>query len=154
MKATLFCVLAAVAACAFAADEDAKNLPDGPGKDIVAKVCIDCHSAASFRKQRLSEADWWDKVGDMVDRGAKADEKQQEAIVAYLVKNFGPGAKVNMNTAPSSELIVVLGFSIDESKAILAYRTEHGAFHDAADVAKIPGVDVQKVESQKQKMTF
>ena len=62
----------------------------------------------------------------MVDRGAKADDKQQAAIVAYLVSNFGKGAKVNMNTAPYSELMVVLGFSADESKALVAYRSEHG----------------------------
>jgi hypothetical protein len=36
----------------------------------------------------------------MVDRGAKADDKQQKIIVAYLARNFGKDSKVNMNTAP------------------------------------------------------
>src|ERR1019366_8569451 len=119
-------ILAAAASLALAvpADDEVKALPEGPGKELVAKVCIDCHTSATFRKMRLNEDEWWDKVGDMVDRGAKADEKQQAEIVAYLVRNFGPDAKVNMNTAPLSELMVVLGFSADESKALVAYRAD------------------------------
>jgi competence protein ComEA len=147
-------LVAASLAIALAADDDSKDLPDGPGKDTVAKVCIDCHNAAKFRKMRLEESEWWDKVGDMVDRGAKADEKQQTEIVAYLVRNFGKDAKVRMNTAPLSELTAVLGFTQDESKALVAYRTDHGAFKVWSDVAKVPGVDANKVETQKDKMAF
>lgn len=139
---------------ALASDDEAKNLPDGPGKEIVAKVCIDCHTASTFRKMRFNEDEWVDKVGDMVDRGAKADDQQQAEIVAYLVRNFGPGAKVNMNTAPLSELMVVLGFTADESKALAAYRTDHGALKDWREVTKVSGVDAKKAESQKDKMAF
>ena len=155
MKAKTLCLLAAASlAWALADDHDAKDLPDGPGKELVAKVCIDCHDAAAFRKQRFSQDEWFDKVGDMVDRGAKADEKQQGEIVAYLLSNFGPAAKVNMNTAPQSELMVVLGFTADESKALVSYRIDHGAFKEWSDVAKVPGIDATKVESKKEKMAF
>ena len=155
MTAKTLCVLsAATIAVALAAGDEAKDLPDGPGKETVAKVCIDCHTAGTFRKMRFNEDEWVDKVGDMVDRGAKADEKQQAEIVAYLVGNFGPDAKVNMNTAPLSELMVVLGFTADESKALVAYRADRGAFKDWSDVAKAPGVDSKKVEAQKDKMAF
>src|SRR5580704_5242268 len=121
-KIQTLCLVAACSIAVALANDEAKDLPDGPGKELVAKVCIDCHTSATFRKARLSEDEWTDKVGDMVDRGAKADEKQQAEIVAYLVHNFGKGAKVNMNTAPQSELIVVLGFTIVESKALVDYR--------------------------------
>ena len=153
-KALCLLFAAASLAAALASDDEAKNLPDGPGKETVARVCIDCHTAGTFRKMRLNEAEWDDKVGDMVDRGAKADEKQQAEIVAYLVRNFGPDAKVNMNTAPLSELMVVLGFTADESKALVAYRIDRGAFKDWSEVAKVSGVDAKKVESQKDKMAF
>ena len=156
MSTKTLCLIAIAAsfAVALAAGDDARDLPDGPGKELVAKVCIDCHSAATFRKMRLDENLWWDKVGDMVDRGAKADEKQQAEIVAYLVDRFGPDSKVNMNTAPLSELMVVLGFTADESKALVAYRTSRGPFKEWSDVAKAPGVDARKVEAQKEKMAF
>jgi len=150
------CFLAAAASLALAlpADDEVKALPDGPGKETVAKVCIDCHTASTFRKMRLTEDLWWDKVEDMVDRGAKADEKQQAEIVAYLFRNFGPDAKVNMNTAPNSELIVVLRFKTDEAQALVAYRTDHGPFKEWSEVLKVPGIDAGKVEAQKDKMAF
>jgi competence protein ComEA len=156
MNTRNLCILAALASLALAlpADDDGADLPAGAGRELVAKVCIDCHSAANFRKMRLSEDDWYEKVGDMVDRGAKADDAQQKEIVAYLVHNFGKDSKVNMNTAPHPELMAVLGFGLDESKALVAYRAGHGAFKDAGDVAKVPGVDAKKVEAQKAKMSF
>jgi competence ComEA-like helix-hairpin-helix protein len=156
MNTKIACILFTAVSLAFAiaADEDGNDLPNGPGKDLVAKVCIDCHTAATFRKMRLNEDEWTDKVGDMVDRGAKADDKQQAEIVSYLVRNFGKGAKVNMNTAPHTELIVVLGFTVDESKALVAYRTDHGAFQQWSDLTRVPGLDVKKVETQKEKMVF
>jgi competence protein ComEA len=151
-----FCILVAAASLCLAlpADDEVKALPDGPGKELVAKVCIDCHTSASFRKMRLTEDEWWEKVGDMVDRGAKADEKQQAEVVAYLAKNFGKDAKVNMNTAPHSELIVVLGFTAAESQALVTYRTDYGNFKEWRDVLKVPGLDGKKVEDRKDKMAF
>jgi competence protein ComEA len=155
LKAKTLCLFAAASlAWALAAGDEAKDLPDGSGKELVAKVCIDCHTAGTFRKMRLTEDQWYDKVGDMVDRGAKADEKQQAAIVGYLARNFGKDAKVNMNTAPLSELMVVLGFTQDESNALVEYRTDRGAFKDWNDVLKVPGVDSKKVGTQKDKMAF
>jgi competence protein ComEA len=151
----LWSVAAAASLClALPVDDDAKDLPDGPGKDIVAKVCIDCHGAANFRKFRLDEDQWWEKVGDMVERGAHADDKQQAAMVAYLVKNFGKASPVLMNTAPHSELIVILGFTAAESQAIVSYRNDYGPFKQWNDLLKVPGVDAKKVEAQKDKMVF
>ena len=139
---------------AWQADDDAKALPDGPGKEIVVKACVDCHGAANFRKFRLPENEWWDKVADMVERGAKADDKEQTAIVAYLVRNFGKDCKVLMNSAPQSELIVVLRFTPAESQAIVGYRSDNGAFKTWQDILKVPGVDARKIEAQKEKMAF
>ena len=148
--------LAAAASLALAlpAGDEVKALPDGPGKELVAKVCIDCHTSGTFRKMRLNEDEWWEKVGDMVDRGAKADEKQQAEVVAYLAKNFGKDSKVNMNTAPHSELLVVLGFTAAESQALVTYRTDYGNFKEWRDVLKVPGLDGKKVEDRKDKMAF
>jgi hypothetical protein len=154
-KTPTLCLLAAASlALAFNADDDGNELPAGPGKELVAKVCIDCHTAANFRKKRLSEDEWFNTVADMVDRGAKANDKQQAEIVGYLVRNFGADSKVVMNTAPHTELMAVLGFTLEESKALVAYRTGHDSFKDWNDVAKVPGVDAKKVEAQKDKLAF
>jgi competence protein ComEA len=154
MKGLWILPAAASLSLAVTAGDDAKALPEGPGKEIVVKACIDCHGAANFRKMRISEDEWWEKVGDMVDRGAKATEPEQTAIVAYLAKNFGKDSKVNMNTAPNSELMVVLGFTIPEAQAIVAWREGGGNFQEWRDLLKVPSLDARKVEAKKERMSF
>jgi competence protein ComEA len=148
-----FCFLAA-ALLAVAADDDVKMLPDGPGKEVIARACLECHDAASFRKLRLNRDDWTEKVGQMVDQGADATAQEQTAIIDYLVHNFGPGSKVHINTAPLSEIRVVLGFTNEETKAIIAYRDQHGDFKELRDLLNVPGVDSKKVEAKKEMLAF
>jgi competence protein ComEA len=129
-------------------------LPDGPGKDVIVRTCLECHDAASFRKKRLNQDGWTDTVGQMVDQGANATAQEQTAIVDYLVHNFGPDSKVRINTAPASEIRLVLGFTNEETKAIIAYRDEHGDFKELPDLLKVPGIDSKKVEAKKDMLTF
>ena len=149
--------LAGSLAMALTADdvaEEAKALPAGPGKELVVKVCLECHGAGHFRGQRLSQDDWSDKVYDMVDRGAKANDDEITAVAAYLAKNFGKDSKVLVNTAPLVELKSVLRFTVAESEAVLAYRKDHPAFQEWRDLLKVPGIDPDKVEAGKDLMAF
>jgi len=150
----LFCLLAVCVIWAWAADSQEQALPAGAAKDTVVKVCTACHDAAKFRRLRLDEDDWSEKVADMVDRGAQATPEQTEAIVGYLVANFGPGSKVLVNSAPIEELRRVLGLATDEASAIVAWRREHGPFHTWTDLAKVPGVDRSKIEARKDLLSF
>jgi competence protein ComEA len=146
-------VLAAL--CANAADEkDAAALPEGAGKAVVGRVCIDCHGSANFRRARLTPEEWADSVADMVDRGAKATPAEVDIIVAYLGTNFGRDAKVQMNSAPLVEIKVVLGFSVPESQAVVNYREQSGAIKSFDDLLKIPGVDPAKAQSARARMAF
>ena len=154
MKSLTTC-LALAAICVFAADEkDARLLPDGEGKALVGRVCIDCHSSGNFRRARLTRDQWEESVADMVDRGAKATDEEVNDIVAYLEKNFGKGAKVQMNSAPLVEIKVVLGFSVPESQAVVDYREKNGGIKSIEELVKIPGVDAAKVESARDRMAF
>jgi competence protein ComEA len=142
-------------ACAPAADEkDAARLPDGPGKEIVGKVCIDCHDSGNFRKARFTTEEWTDSVEDMVQRGATGTPQELEAVVAYLTKNFGKGAPVRINTAPFSEIKVVLGFTVPEVRALMDYREKNGELKSFDQLLKVPGIDAAKAESQKAKIVF
>jgi competence protein ComEA len=144
-----------LALCAFAGDpQDAARLPDGEGKALVGKVCIDCHESGNFRRARLTADEWADSVADMVDRGAKASPAEVDTIVGYLAKNFGRGAQVLMNTAPLVEIKVVLGFSVPESQAVVDYREKNGAIKTYEELVKIPGVDSAKAEAARAKMAF
>jgi competence protein ComEA len=151
---TLYVLLLAAAALRAADPQEAKLLPEGPGKDAVAKACLDCHGAANFRMARKDADEWAESVQDMVDRGATATAAEADTIVAYLVKNFGKGAKVQMNTAPLEEIKKVLGFTVPEANAIVAWREQNGPYKDWRDVLKAPGIDAAKVESKKDAMAF
>ncbi|HEY1492961.1 MAG TPA: helix-hairpin-helix domain-containing protein [Candidatus Solibacter sp.] len=154
MKSLAVCVVLA-AICVFAADEkEAAQLPDGEGKALVGKVCVDCHGAGNFRRARLTPEEWGDSVADMVDRGAKASPADVDAIVAYLAKNFGRDSKVQMNSAPLVEIKVVLGFSVPESQAVVDYREVKGGIKSFDELLKIPGVDAAKAEAARAKMAF
>jgi competence protein ComEA len=146
--------LAVSLAVAFTDDDEAKALPAGAGKEVVVKVCLDCHGAGHFRGQRLSQDDWSDKVYDMIDRGAKANDDQAAAVVAYLTKNFGKDSKVLANTAPLIELKSVLGFTVAESQAVLEYRKDHPPFQEWRDLLKVPGIDPSKLEAKKDLLAF
>ena len=144
-------ILIAAASLAVAADdEEAKGLPDAPGKDVMVKVCLACHGTGNIRKKRLTREGWTEQVADMVDRGAEATDAQQAAVVDYLTQTFGKGSKIHINTAPFEELRSVLGLTVEEAKAVLTYRKENGDFKSWQDLQRLPGVDTKKIETKKE----
>ena len=71
----------------------AQDLPDGPGKETFSKVCSACHGLDLATGQKKTAEEWKATVDKMAGYGAEASDKDFEAIVAYLAKNFGPGDK-------------------------------------------------------------
>jgi competence protein ComEA len=138
----------------FAADESAKVLPDGAGKDAVGKVCTECHDTANIRKLRLPREGWSEKIDDMVDRGAKGSDQEMMAVLDYLTKNFGPDSKICVNTAPFSELKSILGLTNQETQAVLDYRKSNGNFEQWTDLLKVAGLDGKKIEAKKDLLAF
>ncbi len=64
-------------------------LPEGPAKPVVVRACTTCHEAAQIVYKPRTPDDWTDLIGTMVDRGAQLTPEEQDAVFAYLVKNFG-----------------------------------------------------------------
>lgn len=67
----------------------AQDLPEGPGKDLVMKVCTVCHELTRITNKKKTKEEWSDTVDKMAARGAMASDEEFEMIVAYLAKNFG-----------------------------------------------------------------
>jgi hypothetical protein len=67
----------------------AQNLPDGEGRSTVAKVCGGCHEVSIVASQKMSRPEWADLVDQMMDKGAKATEKEVQTILDYLSTHFG-----------------------------------------------------------------
>ncbi len=92
---TRFLIVAAAAALSLGltsttlAQNPNDGLPDGPGKELILRSCTMCHSAAQIVYKPRAPDDWTDLIGKMVDRGAALTPEEQDAVYAYLLKNFG-----------------------------------------------------------------
>ena len=110
---------------------------DSKDKAVFEAVCGACHPPGMVDGIR-SEEEWKETVDQMVASGAKADERQLEAVMRYLLRNQ---TKVNVNTATASEIAPVLAVSESTARAIVTRRKQIGAFKTIEQLAKVPGVD-------------
>ena len=71
-------------------------LPPGPGKDVVEGGCATCHSLSyiPMNSRFMTPEVWKAEVTKMRTAfGAPIDDEAADAIIAYLVTNFGAPAK-------------------------------------------------------------
>lgn len=66
------------------------EFPEGPGKAIADRACLQCHSADIPRQQRLTEKQWTAEVEKMGRWGAEVPASDKDALVGYLASRFGP----------------------------------------------------------------
>ena len=66
------------------------SLPNGPGKDVVLRACVKCHSLKITTSKRGSEDEWATSVNNMVNRGAVLSDDEVDEVIDYLSKNFKP----------------------------------------------------------------
>ena len=128
----------------------AGELPAGPGKDTLVRVCSDCHGVDLIDGQRRTRAAWNELVQDMVARGANASDDDTKAIINYLATSLG---RVNVNKADATDLEAVLGLSATEAAAIVSARST-AEFKTLEDLKRVPGLDFAKVEATKDRITF
>jgi competence protein ComEA len=131
--------------------EGGARLPDGKGKDAVAKLCVGCHELDAVTASLRTRIGWKQNVDDMIARGAEGSDEDMEAVVDYLTKFFG---KINVNTASPKELETSLGLSEIESKSIVAYREQNGKLKDFEQLKKVPGVSAEKLQSKRSRIAF
>jgi mono/diheme cytochrome c family protein len=78
-----FCLLPQIASA-----QSFPALPPGPGRDVMASVCSNCHSPELASTQAHDEAGWRDVLTQMTDNGAQFTPAQSDAIVHYLSTVF------------------------------------------------------------------
>ena len=81
---------AVVAPIAQAAADAHPILPAGAGRDLVIRVCAECHAVEIVAQQHLN-ADGWKKLVElMANNGAVASDDEFDQIARYLSKAFPP----------------------------------------------------------------
>ncbi len=133
----------------------AQDLPPGKGKELVENTCGSCHGLDVVVSQHATKDGWASIVDYMVSRGATGTPEEINTIVEYLAKNFpAEAAKVNVNKASSMDLQTQLDLTAKDADAIVKYRTDHGDFKDWDSLAKVPGIDTDKLTAKKSMIVF
>jgi competence protein ComEA len=68
------------------------SLPPGEGREVMIRVCSQCHEPEMAADQQSDEAGWKRLVDEMASKGATATEAEFNDIVHYLAKSF-PASK-------------------------------------------------------------
>lgn len=130
------------------------GFPDGPGKDALLKTCSRCHSPNLVMANRQNREGWENTITKMVSLGAVGTDEDFTDILDYLVKNFPPESKINVNKATAMELQTKLSFSAKDAEAVIAYRDKNGDFKSLDDLKKVPQLDSKKIDDQKNRLSF
>ncbi len=64
------------------------QLPDGPGKATVQKICSGCHAAEIVLGRRDTREGWEQLVSSMADKGANGTDDEFNTVIDYLATHF------------------------------------------------------------------
>ena len=148
--------------------EGAQYLPEGVGREVMLKACVQCHDLRNTVSQRKTEEGWRRTVNEMIWRGTPLVGDEAETVVRYLARALGPdkaepglvkkifagereepkrnrgsdpgAAPVDINAAAAEELMTLPGVGALEARAIVEYRGKHGAFKSADDLERVDAI--------------
>jgi len=73
-------------------DDKTQSLPEGEGRSLILRACIQCHDLSFIAAQRKTAADWQRTVKEMIRLGAPLTTDEAEVVVNYLATSLGPNA--------------------------------------------------------------
>ena len=134
----------------------AQQIADGPGRAELERLCKQCHEVARSVSLRQDRDAWRATIAKMSAFGMKANDKDLETVLDYLVRNYPAEAlpKINVNKATAIELESGLSLRRSQAAAVLAYRAKHGDFKSLDDLKKVPLIDAEKLEAKKDRIAF
>ena len=142
----VFMAIAAVAGAAHGQDP-----ADDQSAGAFQRVCSSCHDAQRILATRRTKTQWEEIIGKMIDRGATGTDEDFTAAQDYLMKVSG---RVNVNRATTADMAKVLGIPEKQAQAIADYRKTNGDFADFEALCKVPGIDVAKLKTEQDAISF
>jgi competence protein ComEA len=132
------------------------EFPPGDGRETTLRICGKCHSPTIVLAYGQKRAGWEKTITKMVRLGAVGSDEDFTDIADYLTANFPPSAipKIFVNKATDQQIANILGISIDDAKAIVAYRDKVGGFKSIDDLKRVPNVDTKKIDAKKDNLVF
>ena len=156
VSSLLFVVFFCFAGAAGTAQEpqkaEAKSPEDVKAEETFTRNCVKCHPVDRIAGSRRTRTQWEEVMTTMqTARGAVIADEEWDVILDYLVKQHG---RVNVNRATADDLVEVLGLTSESADTIVKYRREHGNFEDFDAFAKVPGLDLGKLEKKRDAISF
>ena len=131
---------------------EARSPEDVKAEDTFVRTCVKCHTADRVVGSRRSRTQWEEVMTQMqTARGAIIPDEDWDVVQNYLVRHHG---RVNVNRAPVNDLVEVLAVTPETPENIVKYRKEHGDFADFDGFAKVPGLDLEKLEKLRDAISF
>jgi len=132
------------------------EFPPGDGRETTLRLCGKCHSPTIVLAYGQKRAGWENTITKMVRLGAVGSDEDFTDIADYLTANFPPSAipKIFVNKATDQQIAKLLEISIDDAKAIVAYRDKVGEFKSIDDLKRVPNVDTKKIDAKKDNLVF
>jgi competence ComEA-like helix-hairpin-helix protein len=131
---------------------EVKSAEDTKAEETFTRNCVKCHPADRIAGSRRTRTQWEEVMTTMqTARGAVIADEDWDVIQTYLVKHYG---RVNVNRAPVNELVEVLAVAPEAAENIVKYRKEHGEFADFDAFAKVPGLELEKLEKLRDAISF
>ncbi len=132
------------------------QLPDGAGKAETLKLCAQCHEVERSISLRQDRAGWQATMDKMGSLGMKATDEEMRAVLNYLSAHYPVDAVVRIDVNKARAIDFEAGMSLLRSQAarIVQYREKNGPFKSIADLEKVPGVDLAKIEAKKDRLIF
>jgi competence protein ComEA len=131
------------------------SLPDAPARDLVIRVCAQCHEPSRAASLRLTRDGWEAVVQKMKGLGASAlaTDAELAQITDYLSENFkGEAPKpINLNTAPAIDLEAVAGLLRKEAAAWIEYRKKTPC-KAVDDLKKVEGLPFKKIDERRDRL--
>ena len=90
MKLVLVSALSLIGFAGPALADDYKLLPEKPGREVMVRVCAQCHSPEIAAQQSLDAPGWKALVDQMANNGANATDAEFDTIAKYLATAFPP----------------------------------------------------------------
>jgi mono/diheme cytochrome c family protein len=81
-------LIASIAGGSALAGPSGTQLPDGPGKATMQKICSGCHAPEIVLGRHETKDGWEQIVSDMVNKGANGTDDEFDQIINYLATNF------------------------------------------------------------------
>ena len=81
---------------------DFASLPPGPGRDVMVRVCSQCHSPDVAAGRRMDLPGWKGLVDQMANNGAQASDAEFDVIAKYLAASFPAAAAPASSATPQA----------------------------------------------------